>query len=51
MTALRAIASGAVLVARLGLFWLALLLRGAAEGCDIASDRLDALRQRVRVRP
>lgn len=51
MTTLRTLAAGALLAARIGLYWLALMLRGAALGCDALSERLDGLRQRVRARP
>lgn len=51
MNVLRTLAAGALVVARVGLYWLALMLRGGAQGCDALSARLDGLRQRVRVRP
>lgn len=47
---LPALAGGVIVGVRVVLLWLAILLRGAAEGCDAASTWLDQVRQRLRGR-
>ena len=47
MNSLRYAAGGALIGLRMLLMVAAYLLRGGATGCDLASARLDALRERI----